>query len=210
MNSDVEKICEFAELLLQEFQHPAKQFDVFSVIEEITDRAIPNSIKVILGDEAEEMLNVFGAWTFSTMFQLRLEYSEMSTSHANNPSFFNMLKVSDEFDLPSDGSLLYQGESGYPGRYDLEDEIINLKYLVPIAKSSHANLLLNLDSDVPGELLGCHYGTYFYVYAPTVEEHLLDIVEGLRAGRYPVEDGYIGIGDTWLERMKSKLSLIHI
>lgn len=201
--NDVDEICLFLENLLKEIRSPTKDAEAFSFVENIISREVPSEIKAIL-DGNMEMHDAFGAWVFSTPSMLRLEYSAMMEAPTDNYSFFNSLEIDSNFELKKERELSYDDVRDFPGRYKIGEKITNLISFVPIARASNSVLLVNTSSEAYGELLTCYCGVEVFVYAPNIESHLLDLVDGLRSGRYPIEDGYIGIGDSWLEREQSK------
>lgn len=203
MEIELHETCSSIEKLIEKLGKPATERKVFADIEKITGVPIPNSIKVIIGD-VDALYDYFGGWKFTTPEKLCLEYSVIFGDLTENASFFDLLQVDDKFEILEDRAIIYDDLLAFPGRYEIGDKITNLKRLLPLANAGHANLLLNISLEAQGELLACHYCSEFYVYAPNVEEHLLDLVDGLRSGRYPLEKGHIGVGDTWLERLESR------
>ena len=203
MNKDLASTCSYIEGLAKKLSQRADEHDIYPHLENVTGGRIPNAIKWLLNAQVIDH-DVFGPWVFSNFSELRSEYQSLESSSTEESTFFSSLRASEDFDLPEDCVLQYDDIETFEGRYCIGDKITNLKPYIPVATASHATLLLNTHSKDSAELLGCHYGAWFYVYAPSVEAHLQDLVEGLSAGRYPLKEGIIGIGGTWLERMSSK------
>jgi len=147
---------------------------------------------------------VFGLWTFSTLSELHSEYNEFLSAPNDDSRYFNLFDLSIKFDLPANESIKFDDIEAFPGRYNIGDAITNLKTYVPIANASHCTLLLNLSSTDSNELLGVYDGQYFQVFAPSIEDHLLDVLDGLQSNRYPYDDGVIAFGESWLERSIAK------
>jgi len=196
--------CSYIEELLVAMECGPRKSNAFLYVENIIGCSIPNSIKVLIEGEMEEKYRVFGGWSITTISWLQLEYSEMLRSPSNNPSFHNLLRVSPDFDLPAGEYISYDDSEEYSGRYKFGDRITNLKSFVPVASASHSTLLLNLGSEGFGELLSVYGGADFNVFAPNIESHLLDVLDGLQSTRYPIEQGDVVFPDSWIDRVKAR------
>jgi hypothetical protein len=201
--ADSGKVIAQIELLYSMIQENSyteeKNEKIFSDIKREISSEIPDSIKVVLAN------NEFRLESYSLLFlgYSVLDVKLLADSYSRKGEgfgYFGAYEVDASFNV-SDGQqiLIYEDQNG-----SLPEpiEITNLSSFLPVFSFQGDYIVANLTQDKSGELLVITDGYEAVILAPSIKEHLDDLLLGLKSGRYHFVDGEIIYPSSWYLRKK--------
>ncbi|KJG36574.1 hypothetical protein UA32_16360 [Photobacterium angustum] len=190
--SQVSETIDYIENLLTSIEKKVDASPEIQEIENIIKTKIPDNVRnlVKLVKLITDEVDIFCGYEIENDQTLLQHYKDAFKKHT--VSFFAGNFVDQNFQASEECGIKYYDEHSNSQHYSENDEINDLRLILPLFMASGGyNILLNLGGKQPGELLAVSQDYYFSVLAPSIEDHLSDLIEGLKSGVYQIEDeGY--------------------
>lgn len=183
-----QEVNEYIKSLIERLEEASINEDGLKEIEALIDCKIPNEVKLFIEMEPEiaSKIDLFCGYELENVETFSQHYLDMK--NRKSVSFFAGNFVDDNFEASSDCGLIYYDKNGISEHYKEDDEIRNLKKILPLFHASGAySIVMNLDGPSPGELLVVAQDYTFSVLAPSLTLHLKNLIEGIEKEVYKLE-----------------------
>ena len=202
------KTLELLNLLITKIDEPLTDNQNFKFVEQIIGRSVPQEARVLINmaSELNQFTNIFAGFEIEDITRFISHYQ--NRMNIQSQSYFSLHCVDSNFVPKKDFAPTYFSEEKLSDGYTEDEELGNLRLVLPIFFLSTSTIILNLGGKNPGELLMQHEDFTFSIFAPSIRAHLDDLVEGLNSGRYKVFGdevySHVSFSDSWNDRLKSK------
>ncbi|MCG3866108.1 MULTISPECIES: hypothetical protein [unclassified Photobacterium] len=190
--SQVSETIDYIENLLSSIDKKVDASPEIQEIENIIKTKIPDNVRnlVQLVKLITDEVDIFCGYELENDQTLLQHYKDAFKKHT--VSFFAGNFLDENFQAFEECGIKYYDEYSNSQHYSEDDEINDLRLILPLFMASGGyNIVLNLGGKQPGELLAVAQDYYFSVLAPSIEEHLSDLIGGLKSGAYQIGDeGY--------------------